>query len=378
MGSSQELYDRLSQKVMAVCWDQTTNIKQLVNLIWVVVGVINAGSIALSEIANSIPGGAAAESRVTRIRRWLNNDHVDVWELYRPLLEQVLSGWYRAKIRVVIDGTLVFGDRLQIYRVSLLHGCRAVPLGWIVTRGTGLIEAKRMKKLFKRVATFLKPYAKHVTLLADRGFRDHDWAQLCLSVGWRYRIRVTKNTTVTLPNGRVCRIDQLGVQPGTIQCFQNVRLTLTGQFLTNLAVTWSVGDAKHPSELVAVITHQLASPKTLRQYALRMQIEQSFRDDKSAGFDLAHTRLHHTERLERLLLAVAIATLWCHELGEHVLDQGDSCRRQVDPGPSRELSLFQLGLRWLKRCLFVMIDLLPYFHARLSDLRLVPVVKPDF
>ena len=72
MGSSQELYDRLSQKVMAVCWDQTTNIKQLVNLIWVVVGVINARSIALSEIANSIPGGAEAESRVTRIRRWLN------------------------------------------------------------------------------------------------------------------------------------------------------------------------------------------------------------------------------------------------------------------------------------------------------------------
>ena len=378
MGSSEELYDRLSEKVMAVCWDQTTNIKQLVNLIWVVVGVINARSIALSEIANSIPGKAEAESRVTRIRRWLNNGHIDVWELYKPLLVQVLSGWYRAKITVVIDGTLVFGDRLQIYRVSLLHGCRAVPLGWIVTHGTGLIEAKRMKKLFKRVATFLKPYAKHVTLLVDRGFRDHDWAELCLSVGWRFRIRVTKNTMVTFPNGQVCRIDQLGVQPGTIRCFQNIKLTLTGQFLTNLVVTWSVGDTKNPSELVAVITHQLASPKTLRQYAQRMQIEQSFRDDKSGGFDLAHTRLHHTQRLERLLLAVAIATLWCHELGEHVLDQGETCRRQVDPGPQRELSLFQLGLCFLKRCLNVMIDLLPNFHARLSDLRLDPVVKPNF
>ncbi|BCX05262.1 MAG: hypothetical protein KatS3mg053_3200 [Candidatus Roseilinea sp.] len=376
MGSSQVLYDRLSHKRMAVCGDQTTNIKQIVNLIWLVVGVINARSVALSEIANSWPGMAEAESRVTRIRRWLSNAHVDVWAVYRPLLEQVLAGWYRTKITVVIDGTLVFGDRLQIYRVSLLHGCRAVPLGWIVTRGTGLIEAKRMAELFIRVATFLAAYAQHVTLLADRGFRDHDWAELCGLVGWRYRIRVPKNTIVTFPNGRACRIDQLGVQPGTVRCFQAIRLTRSDPFLTHLAVTWSVGDAQNPPELVAVMTGQHASPKTLRQYARRMGIEQSFRDDKSGGFDLAHTRLHHPERLERLLLAVAIATVWCHELGEHVLDQGEACRRQIDPSPHRELSLFQLGLRWLKRCLDVMIDALPYFHARLSNRRLDPVVKP--
>lgn len=378
MGSSEELYDRLSQKLMAVCGDQTTNIKQVVNLIWLVIGVINTRSVALSKIANSLPGHAEAASRVTRIRRWLNNGHVDVWGLYRPLLAEVLSGWYRAKIMIVVDGTMVFGDRLQIYRLSLVHGCRAVPLGWIVTRGTGLIEAKRMQKLFKRTAAFLAPYTKHVTLLADRGFRDHDWAELCLAVGWRWRIRVPKNTIVTFANGQTCRIDQLGVKPGTVRCFQAVRLTRTDLFLANLAVTWSVGDAKHPPELVAVMSGQHASAKTLLQYAWRMRIEQSFRDDKSGGFDMAHTRLIHPKRLERLLLAVAIATLWCHELGEHVLAQGEACRRQIDPGHSRELSLFQLGLRWLKRCLDVMLDALPCFHARLSLLRLDPVVKPSF
>jgi hypothetical protein len=376
MGSSEALYDRLSQKLMAVCGEQTTNIKQVVNLIWLVIGVINARSVALSKIANSLPGQAEAASRVTRIRRWLNNGHVDVWALYQPLLAEVLNGWYRAKVMVVVDGTMVFGDRFQIYRLSLLHGCRAVPLGWIVTRGTGVIEAKRMKKLFKRTAAFLAPYTKHVTLLADRGFRDHDWAELCASVGWRWRIRVPKNTIVTFADGRTCRIDQLGVKPGTVQCFQAVRLTRKDMFLANLAVTWSVGDAQHPPELVAVMSGQHASAKTLRQYAQRMCIEQSFRDDKSAGFDMAHTRLCHTQRLERLLLAVAIATLWCHELGEHVLAQGEACRRQIDPGHARELSLFQLGLRWLKRCLDVMMDALPCFHARLSLLRLDPVGKP--
>ena len=73
-----------------------------------------------------------------------------------------------------------------------------------------------------------------------------------------------------------------------------------------------------------------------------------FRDDESAGFDIDHTRLQHPERLERWLLVVAIATIWCHELSEFVLQQGVSAHRLIDPGYSHELSFFQLGLRWLK------------------------------
>jgi hypothetical protein len=378
MGSSQELYDRMSQKMMAMCGDKTTNIKQLVNLIWLVVGVITSRSIALSKIANSLPGDAEAESRVTRIRRWLMNSHVDVWSLYQPILEHVLKRWQQAKLMLVIDGTLVFGDRLQIYRLSLVHGCRAIPLAWIVTKGTGLIEAQRMRKWFKRMAKFLKPYERKVTLLADRGFRDHDWAKLCQNVGWRYRIRVTKNTIVTFADGRKVRIDQLGVKKGQIKCFQHIRLTVGGQFPTHLTVSWTHGSPKEPAELIAIMSDQHAHPKRLIEYGLRMRIEQSFRDDKSGGFDMDHTRLQDALRLERLLLAVAIATLWCHELGEHVLDQGEDSRRQIDPGPSRELSLFQLGLRFLIRCLDTTIDALPNFHAVLSDIRLAPVVKRHF
>ena len=89
---------------------------------------------------------------------------------------------------------------------------------------------------------------------------------------------------------------------------------------------------------------------------------------------MAHTRLQHADRLERLLLALAIAKLWCHELGEHVLEQGEACRRVIDPGPTRELSIFQLGLRWLKRCVSTDISLLPAFVARLSPLKRLAVV----
>ena len=106
-----------------------------------------------------------------------------------------------------------------------------------------------------------------------------------------------------------------------------------------------------------------------------MTIEQSFRDDQSGGFDLEHTHLQHADRLERLLLAVAIATLWCHELGEFVLTADEVCRTEIDPGPTRQLSLFQLGRRWLKRCVSIDLDRLPAFQAQLTPIRLKPIIK---
>jgi hypothetical protein len=104
-----------------------------------------------------------------------------------------------------------------------------------------------------------------------------------------------------------------------------------------------------------------------------MSIEESFRDDKSGGFDMAHIRLQHVERIDHLLLALAIATLWCHESGEFILKQGDDSRCLVDPAYKRTLSLFQLGLRWIKRVLATNLYGLPDFQAILSNLSLKPV-----
>jgi hypothetical protein len=74
------------------------------------------------------------------------------------------------------------------------------------------------------------------------------------------------------------------------------------------------------------------------------------------------------------LLATAIATLWCHELGEFVLKHGDDFRRLIDPSFPRTLSLFQLGFRWLKRALTTALHFLPAFQAVLSNVRLKPVI----
>ncbi len=101
---------------------------------------------ALSQIALHIPGAATAESRVTTIRRWLRDPQVKVWPFYRPVLEHVLTGWQRTEAIVILDGVEVYGGRLQIFRLSLQHGARAIPLTWTVCRGMGSRGSKSCKR----------------------------------------------------------------------------------------------------------------------------------------------------------------------------------------------------------------------------------------
>jgi len=372
MSSSQELYNRLDETLRELV--PVKNRKQVTNWIWVVVGILQSGSCNMSKIGNCLPMEAKAESRVTLIRRWLGNSQVQVWPFYEKILEHVLSSWSSVDAYLVVDGVMVFGDRWQIFRVSLRHGCRAIPIAWTIVAGKGLVQVDKLKDMLEKVERFMKRYVKQVTFLADAGFRDCDWAQLCLELGWNYAIRIASNTYITLPDGTSDRLDHW-VPVNCNRYFQEVLLTLETKLQTNVSVTWTT-DEKGQPDMVPIITNQIACRARLREYAGRMGIEQSFRDDKSGGFDLAHTRLHHAQRLDHLLLALSIATLWCHELGEFVLQQGEPARCSVDPAHERTLSLFQLGLRWLKRFVATGLLFLPDFQASLSNLKLKPVVIP--
>jgi hypothetical protein len=372
MSSSEELYNGLHEKLNELI--KVKNHKQISNWIWIIVGILQSESANLSQIANHLPMNTLAASRVTLIRRWLQNRQVKVWTFYKQVLEHVFAGWSAEEVTIILDGVMVFGDRWQIFRVSLLHGCRAIPLAWTLIKGKGLVKVGKLKRMLEKVQRFLSKHVKQVTFLADAGFRDCDWAQLCEKLGWHYGIRVACNTYITLADGSSERLDHL-VRPHHNHYFQAVQLTRAKKLETHVSVTWTT-DEKGKPEMVAIISDQIACRARLREYACRMSIEQSFRDDKSGGFDLQHTRLQHAERIDHLLLAVAIATLWCHELGEFVLSQDTTVRCQIDPAHQRTLSLFQLGLRWLKRTLTTGLLVLSGFAAVLTNFRLKPVVIP--
>jgi hypothetical protein len=73
-----------------------------------------------------------------------------------------------------------------------------------------------------------------------------------------------------------------------------------------------------------------------------------FGDFKKHGFDLERTLLRHFERLSRLTLAVVFLYIWLISIGTRTIRDG--LRSLVDRTDRRDLSIFQIGLRFIERC----------------------------
>ena len=346
MSSSQELYMRVCSKLQT--HHPTLHLKRLAVWVWVVVGLIQGQSIQLSQIANHIPDQTQAVSRIARIRRWLASKWIVSRTLYQPLIEEVLQAWANREVTIILDGCFIRQKALQILRLSLSHCYRALPLAWEVVTSKGNVELEVCDTMLYHVAKLLRRM-RRVTFLADRGFRCRDWARKCCELKSDYIIRIANNTVISFPGGVQCAADQLGIKVGERRYLPNVHVTLEADWLCNVAITWTRATPMCPAELCVVMTNLPPSGWVLRHYLKRMHIEESFRDDKSGGFDLEASHLTDPKRLDTLLLALSVAVLWIYELGEQVLR--DERRQEVDPAYKRQLSVFQLGWRFLRRCI---------------------------
>ena len=112
----------------------------------------------------------------------------------------------------------------------------------------------------------------------------------------------------------------------------------------NLLIHWKAGE----KEPWCLATNLPDLGMALQYYRRRMWIEEMFGDMKKHGFDLERTMLRHFDRLSRLTLAVALLYVWLISCGTRIVRNG--MRDLVDRNDRRDLSIFQIGLRFIERC----------------------------
>ena len=105
-----------------------------------------------------------------------------------------------------------------------------------------------------------------------------------------------------------------------------------------------------------------------------MDEEQSFRDDKSSGFDWDASRVRNPAHMARLLLVLQLAACFVLAQGVFVLHHG--LRHVLERPDRRTLSLFSLGLRWLDRARLHFVPLSLAFPFPSPDLRNCRDVSP--
>ncbi len=113
-----------------------------------------------------------------------------------------------------------------------------------------------------------------------------------------------------------------------------------------MCLIWEVGQAE-PWCLFTTVPRLLG-----HLYALRWWQEASFKDLKSGGWQWQASHLTDPQRMERLLLVMALAYAWCITLGTFVWSQPPHLRAATaTPDELLRLSLFHLGQRFLARVL---------------------------
>jgi hypothetical protein len=320
---------------------------QVQNFVWLLVGIFHSHSVSLSKIAGKVISTAKNVSTVRRLSRFLASSAVDVRNWYRSTAKSWLAAQVQqvGEIRLIVDGTKI-GFGYQLLMVSLAYRHRAIPIAWSWVRHVrGHSTAVKQICLLKYVRSLI-PQQMPVFLVGDSEFGSIAVLQQLKQWQWFFILRQKGNIGLWLEERTGWqRLDGLVQRAGQSAWCLNGYLTQSDIFPVSVLIHWQKGE----KEPWCLATNLPDASLTLRYYRRRMWIEEMFADFKKHGFDLESTMLRNSPRLSRLTLAVAFLYVWLLSVGSRTIRAG--LRHFVDRKDRRDLSLFQIGLRFIDRCL---------------------------
>lgn len=337
------LYDTWKTRILELRPGQ--RITQIRAFVWLLIGIYLSRSVCMSKVACKIPGEAKLTSITRRLSRLLDNPAIRVREWYVPIARQWLEAQFRnlGEIRLIVDGTKIgFGHQLLI--VSLAYRKRSIPIAWTwVKHVRGHSSAGKQLALLCYVRKLL-PKGAAVFLVGDTEFGSVDVLRQLDIWHWFYVLRQKTSTHVWLTTQQAWQdFGSFVSKPGKSLWLGQGYLAEKHIYPVNLLAHWKSGE-KEPWCLATNLPDcQIA----LAYYARRMWIEEMFGDFKNHGFDLESTMLRHFLRLSRLTLAVALLYVWLISIGGRTIRDG--LRYLVDRVDRRDLSIFQIGLRFIER-----------------------------
>lgn len=257
---------------------------------------------------------------------------VEIAAQFAPLLSWVMSHWRDKKRLVLAMDVTYLRQRHTILMVSVVYGSSAIPVAWQVMRG----EAKGAwhplwVELLARLASAIPPQCQ-VWVLCDEGlYSKRLFDQICAQ-GWHPVMRIRTQGLYRRAQARTWRgldsVADRGMTPRAWrgQCFKGNPLTCT------LWVQWAAG-YDQPCLLVTDL-----APKHLKRhvYGMRSWIEEGFKDLKRGGLHWEQLKTPCPERMQRLLLVMALAMMW-------LMAQGVAATQTVTGGATVPLSLTRRG-----------------------------------
>lgn len=323
----------------------------VVTLAMMVTGVLLGPHVQLFAIAMCVPWPIKLTSIVRRFERFVADERVDVQVFFEPFIQAMLVSLGNETAYLLMDCTQA-GPKCRTLFIGLAYHGTVLPLIWKTLKGKkGHVKGEFQRALLAELYPKFR-YHRRVIVLGDAEFSNEtviNWFES--KKGWHFVFRFQSNYRLqTAPGKPWLSAKELyearQMQAGQVEHWEEVGFTEAHQIpgLT-MTVHWGA-EAEEPLCLISSLP-ACAQPHLI--YDMRYWVETLFGNQKARGFQLARTQMTTPEHIDRLILALAIATCMALGLGTHliVIEQND----QVDRADRRDLSLFQLGWRWLYRLL---------------------------
>jgi hypothetical protein len=295
------------------------------------VGVVLAQNCGLRQIATHLPEKGRVESLERRFQRWLANERLCMEVLFRLWIGWVVKLWGQAPMLILVDETKL-SDHLSVMMVSLAYQKSAIPLLWCAYHAEDYPEEGQVgivKRLLEQLRQVV-PVGVEMLVMADRGIgTSPDLIRILEGLGYDYLMRIQRSTRFlkdgkALPVGCFAHYGQQWQGRGKV-------FKKAGWLVATVYVVWEVG-YKEPWCLVSN-----RSDLDPRLYACRFWQEAGFRDLKRDGFHWNQSHVWLPAHAERLLLVLAIASLWTLAQGTLVVTFYPLSSKQ------RQHSVFRLG-----------------------------------
>lgn len=342
MSPTSRLYDALSE-FLSQCELQWQDARHLQTLCWMMVGMIQSQNVHLNGFGVYVVSRAKiAQSHQRRFRRWLSNRRIDVISAHQTLVGQALSRWKQKQLYLSLDTTVVWNCFCIVW-VGVVYRGRTIPVAWrIVVQSSSTVRLWTIQRVLRQAARVM-PTGVAIVLLADRGFADGKLMKyLKENLSWHFQIRIKRSFGFQL-QGQWRKVSSVRLQPGQAYFTPSVSVGKTKPYPN---VYLAFAHDKQSDEEWVIVSDEPTALQTFAQYRLRFQVEESFLDIKSNGFNLEASRLRDKFALTQLIGVIALTMLFLVLQGTQLVTSGR--RRLVDPHWNRGMSYLKLGWNWIR------------------------------
>lgn len=304
----------------------------------VIVALCKVQTVNFNKLSKAFDSKSKADSSLRRIQRFIAKFSFEP-DIIAKLIFNLLPS--KEELILSIDRTnWKFGKfDINIFMLGIVYKGVAFPLLFTMLPKRGNSNSQERIDLINR---YIELFGKSSIdcIVADREFIGKKWIAFLNENNLRYYIRIRNNFKVFIPH-----------KNREVKAFWLFNAYKINQFIHYPKIVKINGQlcflsgSKLPGGEFLILVSFNKPEESSEYYEQRWQIEMTFRAMKSSGFDIEKTHLQDIERIEKLILLVMIAFVWCYKTGIYLHQNIKAIT--IKKHGRKAISIFKYGLEYI-------------------------------